>query len=159
VASFRVKAPFFVAAQLKRHAIGLSVNEVSRRYVKTDPEFWDCGEWRSACDDKKQGSGDPLFGGEYGSQWDASEAFEHAMANASESYKELIDLGVCEEQARTVLPMATMTSWIWTGSLAAWARVCKQRCKPDAQKETRDVAEMISDHCAKLWPVSWAALT
>ena len=38
--SFRIKAPIFVARQLVKHQVGLSWNEVSRRYVKDEPEFY-----------------------------------------------------------------------------------------------------------------------
>lgn len=156
--SFRVKAPIFVARQMAKHQVGLCWNEVSRRYVKSEPEFWQSKEWREAADDKKQGSGEALPGGEYGSQWDADEEYNAAMQGAKESYKCLLDLGVCEEQARAVLPLATMTTWIWSGSLAAWARVCNLRLDHHAQYETRQIAEQIADICASLFPVSWKAL-
>jgi thymidylate synthase (FAD) len=60
--------------------------------------------------------------------------------------------------ARGVLPLASMTTWIWTGSLLFFSRVCKLRLDAHAQAETREVAEKIAYECAKVFPVSWAAL-
>ena len=44
-AQFRIKAPVFVARQLMKHQVGLVWNEVSRRYIKTEPEFWKPDYW------------------------------------------------------------------------------------------------------------------
>jgi thymidylate synthase (FAD) len=57
-----------------------------------------------------------------------------------------------------VLPICSETTWIWTGSFVFFARVCKLRLDPHAQKETREIAKEISKHLADLFPVSWAAL-
>ena len=46
----RWKAPIFVARQLVKHQVGLSWNEVSRRYVKTEPELWWPEKWRKAAE-------------------------------------------------------------------------------------------------------------
>ena len=54
--SFRCKAPIFMARQLAKHQVGGTWNEVSRRYVKTSPEFWKPDFFRAAADDVKQGS-------------------------------------------------------------------------------------------------------
>ena len=37
---FHIKAPIFVARQLVKHQVGLVWNEVSRRYVDDEPEFY-----------------------------------------------------------------------------------------------------------------------
>ena len=73
-------------------------------------------------------------------------------------YDRLLKLKVCPEQARMVLPQNMMTSWFWSGSLYAFSRVCNLRLKEDAQEETRDVAQRISDHCAVEFPLSWKNL-
>jgi thymidylate synthase (FAD) len=54
-ASFHVKAPIFVARQLVKHKF-LRWNEVSRRYVDDEPEFYVPDVWRGRSADKKQGS-------------------------------------------------------------------------------------------------------
>lgn len=151
-ASFHVKAPVFVARQLVKHKF-LRWNEISRRYVKTDPEFYAPTIWREATDDKKQGSGEPL-------KWQGgAEVLQLRNFKAAESdYHRLLEMNVCEEQARMVLPQSMMTEWYWSGSLDAFADMCNLRCKPDAQAESREVASQISSCMSDLFPVSWEAL-
>lgn len=152
--SFRFKAPIFVARQLVKHQVGLTWNEVSRRYVKTDPDLWWPEKWRKAAENVKQGSSEE----EYESHLILPLATNHAY-KLVEYYNKLIDTGLCPEQARMFLPQNTYTEWIWTGSLYAWARVYKQRTDKTAQKETRDLILTMGEECAKLFPVSWKALT
>jgi thymidylate synthase (FAD) len=71
----------------------------------------------------------------------------------------MLEKGVCPEQARTILPQSLYTEWYWSGTLAAFARVCKLRMSEDSQKETREIAELISNEMDKLFPVSWKVLT
>ena len=74
------------------------------------------------------------------------------------TYKQLLDEGVCPEQARMVLPQSMMTEWYWSGSLDAFADMCKLRCASDTQAETQEVAKQISVQMHELFPVSWMAL-
>ena len=147
-ASFHVKAPVFVARQLVKHKF-LRWNEISRRYVDSEPEFYQTTEWRGKSADKKQGSE-----GEVKSNANVFYHNTHALM----TYKQLLDEGVCPEQARMVLPQSMMTEWYWSGSLDAFADMCNLRCKPDTQAETRFVADAISEEMEKLFPVSWEAL-
>lgn len=151
--SFRVKAPIFVARQLAKHQVGLSWNEVSRRYVTDLPEFADYIIWREAAEDKKQGSG---------GVHPAGQCFDSALhklhEKALDTYGELLDRGVCPEQARMVLPQSTMTEWIWTGSLYAFFRVCSLRLADDTQCETRRVVQDIFHDCIRCFPHSMNAL-
>jgi len=148
-ASFHVKAPVFVARQLVKHKF-LRWNEISRRYVDDDPEFYFPLTWRGRSADKKQGSE-----GEVKSNFNIN---YHTMA-ALKGYQQMLDEGVAPEQARMVLPQSMMTEWYWSGSLDAFADMCNLRCKPDTQAETREVADKISAEMAKLFPVSWEALS
>ena len=150
-ASFHVKAPVFVARQLVKHSF-LRWNEVSRRYVNDEPEFY-VPTLRYASSDKKQGSGDVI---EVSHQQD--EVIRHAHIQALKQYKYLLDTGVCEEQARMILPISHMTEWYWSGSLDAFARMCALRCKPDTQLETQMVANQIDEMMSEKFPVSWQAL-
>ena len=147
-ASFHVKAPLFVARQLVKHKF-LRWNEVSRRYVDDDPEFYKPLDWRGRADNVKQGS--------YGTVKSNANVpyFNDTMLGV---YKQLLDEGVCPEQARMVLPQSMMTEWYWSGSLDAFADMCRLRGMPDTQQESREVAAFISDKMMKLFPVSWAAL-
>lgn len=154
-ATFLIKAPIFVARQLVKHQVGLVWNEVSRRYVDDEPEFWLPETVRGRAANVKQGSDDNLSPT---TQDDARRAIETATQASLESYRELLRAGVAPEQARMVLPQNTLTEWWWTGSLAAWARVCQLRLDPHAQAETSEVARLISEQMGKAFPVSWSAL-
>ena len=148
-ASFHVKAPIFVARQLVKHKF-LRWNEISRRYVDDDPEFYAPDEWRGRADDKKQGSGPALV--------DQEVHVERQQRIAFLLYKDMLKQGVCPEQARMVLPQSTMTEWYWSGSLDAFIDMCNLRCKLDTQYETRLVAEYILSEMINLFPVSVEAL-
>jgi len=150
---FHIKAPIFVARQLVKHQIGLSWNEISRRYVDTEPEFCEVKTWRGKPIDKKQGSD-----GEVDKQGSCEHSKKMVENSAVIAYQSLLNAGVAPEQARMVLPQSLMTEWYWSGSLYAFARVCNLRCKPDAQYETRIVADEIDKQCLKKFPVSWKEL-
>lgn len=150
--SFRIKAPIFVARQLVKHQVGLAWNEVSRRYVDDEPEFWFPEVWRSRPEGNvKQGSGGVI-----------EDKFESLQAKdaVEQAFSVYIDLlkTVAPEQARMVLPQNMMTEWVWSGSLMAFARVCKLRLDPHAQQETREVAQQINDQVPENFKYSWAAL-
>lgn len=152
---FRIKAPIFVARQLGKHQVGLTWNEISRRYVDNEPEFFFPEKWRKKNPDKKQGSYDD----EFVELKFAEECQPKAVVNmCRELYNAMIDMQVCAEQARMILPQNMYTEWYWSGSLYAFARICGLRLKKDTQKETRDIAEMIYKLAEKNFPVSWKAL-
>ena len=155
-AQFHIKAPVFVARQLVKHQIGLTWNEISRRYVDNEPEFFEPNVWRGVADNKKQGSSDESI--DINPRNDMVNDYQHAVNRAKWTYEELLRKGVCPEQARMVLPQSMITEWYWSGTLYAFARVCNLRCKPDAQQETREIANMIDKECGKLFPISWSAL-
>ena len=148
-ASFHVKAPIFVARQLVKHKF-LRWNEISRRYVDDEPEFYVPDVWRGRSKDKKQGSSGVVFLSGY-DDWTYNQS---CLA----MYEDLLADGVAPEQARMVLPQSTMTEWYWSGSLDAFADMCRLRCKNDTQYETRLVADQISEKMKELFPVSWDAL-
>ena len=174
-ASFHIKAPIFVARQLVKHKF-LRWNEISRRYVDDEPEFYLPDNWRENTDDKKQGSGtgfvnNLLFDDTEEYPDDKSylaDYWEHSTSDYVKSqvhygclsiYNELLRNNVCPEQARMVLPQSMMTEWYWSGSLDAFSDMCNLRCKSDTQAETREVAKQIDHKMIKLFPVSWDALT
>jgi len=148
-ASFHVKAPVFVRAQLVKHEY-LRMNEVSRRYVDTTPEFYIPKEWRGRPVDKKQGSSGIVTG-------TLSPTYLHI--NSLGQYEALIAAGVAPEQARMVLPQSMYTEWYWSGSLDAFANMYNLRAKPDAQEETRFIATEIGEYLDYAFPISWKALT
>jgi len=160
-ASFHVKAPIFVARQLVKHKF-LRWNEISRRYVDDDPEFYMPDQWRGRASDKKQGSAgivdiDKYWTENFGDDgWNPMPAL--AYEDAMYCYLGLLEAGVCPEQARMVLPQSTMTEWYWSGSLDAFIDMCNLRCKEDTQYETRLVADYIRSEMIKLFPISVEAL-
>lgn len=145
---FRIKAPIFVARQLGKHQVGLSWNEISRRYVDYEPEFYVPSKWRLRADNIKQGSN--------------SEEIEYnvtsTMQYVQQTYDNLLREGVAPEMARMVLPQNMMTEWYWSGSLYAFARVCQLRLDSTAQVEVQEVARQLSAHCLTLFRHSWSAL-
>lgn len=164
--TLRETVPIFVARQRFKHMVGFTYNEVSRRYVSDEPEFF-IPIWRSKSKNKKQGSDgplmfvdDPLAEGSdvYFFQEDASSILEDVHAFCLESYNRLLLEGVAPEQARMVLPQSMYTSFYATGSLYAFARAYKLRSHEHAQAEIRELAEGWNSIIRPLYPVSWAAL-
>ena len=160
--TLHIKVPIFVARQLMRSNVGIVYNEVSRRYVDDQPEFWwPEGGWRKRAENVKQGSSDETItkialddGTDFAITTEAASLVEAC----EEFYEDLLSFGIAPELARIVLPQNMYTEFYMTGSLAAFARVCKLRLDPHAQKEIRDVAKQISDIIEPLFPVSWKAL-
>lgn len=152
-ATFVIKAPIFVARQLGKHQVGLVWNEVSRRYVDEEPEYFLPFSWRSRPESNiKQGSGtttlDPVWG----------QALQEHMKGIHAWYISAIAAGMAPEQARMGLPQNMMTEWWWTGSLAAWARICNLRLDSHTQEETRDVVQAMYDSLLSHFPNALKAL-
>ena len=162
-AQFLLELPIFVARQWEKHRIGAvrgydiyDQNEISRRYVDSEPEFWAPCQWRSRPEGSiKQGSG-PALPEEVSSRVDCM--YQDALGIARTIYDQMLGLGVAPEQARAVLPVCTYTSWIETGSLAYWARVCSLRVNGHAQQEIRELARQVYEQMADQFPISWEAL-
>ena len=147
-ASFHVKAPVFVARQLVKHKF-LRWNEISRRYVDSEPEFYVPPVWRGRSADKKQGSEGEV-------KTNANVEYQNNVM--LQLYKQQLDEGVSPEQARMNLPQSMMTEWYWSGSLDAFVDMCNLRCTDDTQRESRIVADAIDEEMERLFPVSWSAL-
>jgi len=165
--TFRVTAPLFLARQLwKSHVgghlsesvIGDGWSEVSRRYVDSEPDFYIPSIFRAKSDNVKQGSS-------------ATETVERIDVDVSPkdvvvsstiqtvlAYEELLANNVCPEQARMGLSQNMMTTWVWTGSLLFFSRICKLRLDSHAQKENEEIAKPIYGKLLELFPVSTQAL-
>lgn len=172
--TLREKVPIFVARQRFKHMVGFTYNEVSRRYVDDEPEFFCPDKWRSRPEGSvKQGSGQeeieylcgdgniqvaPLPNGFSGSGR-VKECYNKLLKYSEDLYSCMLDSGVAPEQARMVLPQSMYTEYYVTGSLAAWARAYKLRIDAHAQKEIQDLAKMWGDIIEPLFPASWKALT
>lgn len=160
--TLRYTVPIFVARQEFKHIVGFARNEVSRRYVDDEPEFFVPDVWRSRPEGSvKQGSGRGAVDTVemYGYSHNLETVYEGFLAHADVLYRGMINAGVSPEQARMSLPQSMYTSYYITGSLAAYARFFNQRSDSHAQKEIQDLAHMVGDIIRPLYPVSWEALT
>lgn len=150
-----VKAPISMQRPWFKHVIGFAHNSESSRYVELKEEFYIPTDVRKQSKERKQGSGG-CFGS--GAKRALQYKIRSAYADAYASYTDLINNGVAKEIARDVLPLGTYTTWVTTGSLAAWHRLVYQRTHEGAQWEISRYATAVGEMCRELFPVAWAAL-
>ena len=158
VCTLRIVAPLFVLRQLGKHQVGFSWSEVSRRYINSDPDYYYpmADEWRQASDDIKQGSLEERLSTEDSIIVD--EKVDNLYCQVDEVYNRMLELGVCPEQARMVLPQSMFTTTVTTGTLLGWHHMYKLRTEKHTQKETQEYAKAIGKIMGKLFPASWEAL-
>lgn len=161
--TLEIKAPLMVARQWWKYVVGSdhtmdAWNEVSRRYVTMEPEFYVPGndQWREAVKNVKQGSGGPL---DVDTGSHLTDDLIGLVERALRLYDKAIKLGVCPEQARLFLPAYSMyTVWRWSASLQSVCHFLRQRLAHDAQYEIREYARAVYDIVKPLYPVSVDAL-
>ena len=166
--TFEVYAPLFVARQWWKYAVASTHledqngwNESSRRYVTETPEFYvpDMTQWRSAPDNRKQGSGEPLKAYSDDAPYkDAGDFWTHALNTHIQEgvrlYDEAMENGVCAEQARLFLPAYGLyVRWRWTASLGTILHFLEQRLAHDSQKEMQEYAKAVKELTAEHFPV------
>ena len=151
--TLRMKAPVPIRTQCFKHKQGFVENEESRRYISGKPELYVPTEFRSAPKNAKQGSAGTH---EHNKLW--MDTYKVTCKEAIEIYQQMIEDGVAPEQARLVLPQGVQVQWIWTGSLAAFARFTRQRKDPHAQEEIQELAQEVDDCIRPFFPVAWRAL-
>lgn len=156
----RIKMPIFVARQAMRTNVGVVWNEESRRYIDSEPEFYEPEVWRGRPEGSiKQGSGGAIDV----SLLDDWGGMDFGIGNINDcclrQYEDLLESGVAPEMARLVLPQSTYTTVIANFTLAAAARFVGLRSDSHAQKEIQEYANAMSELIAPRFPVSWAALT
>ena len=155
--TLRFKAPMFIARQFQKHVVGFAWNEVSRRYVDYDPTYWIPESLRRRPENMKQGSvSDDAIPVQ-------KRSLEYSLITdkyweATKEYRDMVNSGICPEQARAFLPQATMTEWIWTGSLQAWARFVDLRGDEHAQQECWEYANLVQTIMLHHFPMASAAL-
>ncbi len=162
--TLRLKVPLFVRSQIHRHRT-FSYNEISRRYVRDELEFYWPDKWRKAAENVKQGSSDEAHGmvlyhgtGGKNDSTDLLDWMEDVHSDVVCLYNSMIEAGVCTEQARMILPQNLYTQFYMTGSLRNFCHFLKLRLDEHSQKECRDVAMLMADIIRPLFPVSFAAL-
>jgi thymidylate synthase (FAD) len=162
-ATFLIECPLFVLSQIKTHrtnkCLDLATNVISRRYTSEDIAFWKPDKWRKQSTSNKQASTDEEVDvterwGKHGS----SLPYEHSVEIALESYNWLLSSGVCREQARAVLPEATLTRLYLGGTLRNWVHFLTLRQDPTAQYEIRVIADRIATKLRELWPEAMGVL-
>ena len=163
--TLHLKMPIFVARQIMKHTTGIEYNEVSRRYVDSEPEFYVPDVWRKKADNVKQGSSEEAVTkinvADYGENYWSDPGFTYSayLESVGMLYDSMIRSGVAPEQARMVLPQSMYTEVIATGNLYAFANMYIQRSGwHGAQKEAQILAKQLGEIVKPLYPVSWAAL-
>lgn len=162
--SLEFYAPLMVARQHWRHIVGASTiedgtpfSELSRRYVRGEEEFYipDPMSWRSAPENSKQGSGEPLS--EYhGAKY--TQRLRKTIMEAVENYRQALDDGVAPEQARLLLPAYAMyTKYLWTPSLHAALNFVSMRSASDSQYEIREYSLATESIIEAAFPNVYAA--
>lgn len=148
-ATLKLKVPIFIARQIQRHRT-FSYNEISRRYVDNEPEFFYPDMLRARAKDKKQGSTDTPA--------DTTVDLAWYVGVAVGAYEKMLEDGVAPELARMILPQNMYTEFYMSGNLRAWEHFLKLRLDGHAQKEVQDVAKMVEEILQPLFPVSMKAL-
>lgn len=161
VMTFEVYAPLMVARQWYKHAVSsthledqMGWNESSRRYITENEEFYVplANEWRTAAENKKQGSGlpvDSIVGAKY------TQKLWKLVDEGLEAYNDAIADGVAPEQARLLLPAYGMyVRWRWTTSLNGALHFLSLRLKSDSQYEIREYASAVEQLMVPYYPVS-----
>lgn len=153
-ARFRLKMPIWMAREWFRHTVGFARNEVSRRYVDSEPTFHVPAAIRMRAPSKKQGS----TADAHPDSDEIRDVLRASCEDALATYTTLLAEGVPPEQARMILPQNMMTEFIETGSLAAYARLVNLRKTEDAQAEIREVADDVASLLHVAFPHSWGVL-
>ncbi|HJV21205.1 MAG TPA: FAD-dependent thymidylate synthase [Holophagaceae bacterium] len=154
--TLHVKAPIFVFRQWMKHRIGSEFNEISGRYVVfPDDEFYVPEVFRQQSKDNKQGSFGEIAEDVRGP---AAETFLQACKDSVKQYKALLEMGVCKEQARCVLPVGLYSEVYWTVSLQAAAHFIRLRTEGHAQWEIQQYAHAVAKVVEQVYPVSLKAL-
>ena len=146
--SFLIHCPIFVRGQWHRHRTA-SYNEISRRYTEVDMELYTAKNYRKQSTNNKQASEDNEF---IENNELAQEIMEKANKYALNTYNYLLDLGVCREQARGILPQNMMTTFYCTMNLRNALHFLSLRMDKHAQKEIREYANEMHDILAQYYP-------
>src|SRR5690606_25721913 len=150
----RMSAPVPIRTQAFKHKQGFVESEESRRYIDHRPEVYIPDEFRESAESVKQGSA-----GRHKDSAKWIEVYSRTADYCVNAYLEMVEEGICPEQARFISTQGAVVNWIWTGNLASYARFYNQRTDPHAQQEVQDLARMVGDILQPLFPVSWKALT
>jgi len=148
VFSFIIKCPKFVANHIVRHRT-LSINEKSYRYTTAQKEdFFQFDRYRKQDKTFRQRGGDNTVDPDPDYLLFASGESQYPV------YEKALESGMSREQARCVLPFTLMTTLYVTVNLRNLMHFLELRTSPDAQEETRFVAEQMLSIIRPLAPVT-----
>ena len=162
VMTFRFKVPLFIRSQHHRHRTW-SYNEISRRYTEENLQFYEPKEFRTQHKSNRQASNEELINPwfEEPDQWIQGRRVEDAVRDHHEEsvnlYNKLMELGVCREQARGVLPQNLYTEYYGTVNLGNLLKFIDLRTHEGAQWEIQKVAEACLDIASELYPITVSA--
>jgi|MDSV01.1.fsa_nt_gb thymidylate synthase (FAD) len=162
VVTLRFVVPLFVRSQHHRHRTW-SYNEISRRYTDINIQFYEPSEFRTQHESNRQASNendliDPvMLAFEDGGRLPASSLIKRHHEQSFKLFEDLIEAGVCREQARGVLPQNMYTEYYGTVNLNNLLKFIGLRTHEGAQWEIQKVAEACLDIVEELWPVAVGA--
>ena len=148
---FLIRMPIFIARQHMRHRTS-SVNEVSARYSKVQDEVFIPDELREQSTVNRQGSHGVVEGSD-----ELLGVCREQFEDSTLMYNELLNSGVCREQARVVLPQAMYTTFYWKINMHNLMHYLHLRMAPGAQQEIRDYANKMYELVQPLAPLAWKA--
>ncbi len=161
IVTFRFKVPLFISKQHMRHRTW-SYNEISRRYTDFNIEFYEPQKFRKQSKSNRQASIEEYIRPIILSKGKrkpkpAASLIEHHHRKSLMLYEELLEAGVCREQARGVLPQNMYTEYYGTANLNNIIKFVDLRAHRGAQWEIQQVAEAVLDIAESLFPVTMGA--
>lgn len=162
VVTFRFKVPLFIRSQHHRHRTW-SYNEISRRYTEENLQFYEPKEFRTQHKSNRQASNTELINPwvEEPEQWIQGRRVDDLVKDHHEDcvnvYNKMMELGVCREQARGVLPQNLYTEYYGTVNLGNLLKFIDLRTHEGAQWEIQVVAQACLDIASELYPKTVAA--
>lgn len=140
--TFSVHCPLFVRGQWHRHRAGWSYNEISRRYTEVDMEYYIPEKFRVQSENNKQASVEDSV---IEKNQEACEIYAKFTEALHLAYEKLLELGVCKEQARGILPQTMFTTFWATVDLRNLLHFIELRDDDHAQKEIREYAKAMKE--------------
>ena len=163
--TFKFVVPLYIRSQHHRHRTW-SYNEISRRYTDVDLRFYEPEAFRTQHKSNRQASNaeeliNPIMNSEdeshpkFGEWIHPITAAEFVAAHNADSlvlFEQLIEAGVCREQARGVLPQNLYTEYYGTCALSNLLKFIDLRTHEGAQWEIQKVAEACLEIATDLFP-------
>lgn len=139
--TFSVHCPLFVRGQWHRHR-SWAFNEISRRYTEVDMEYYIPEKFRVQSENNKQASVEDSV---IEKNQEACEIYAKFTEALHLAYEKLLELGVCKEQARGILPQTMFTTFWATVDLRNLIHFIELRDDDHAQKEIREYAKAMKE--------------